>query len=127
MALLVFLIGTDHPPTRDDDVKLGIRTSAILFGRHDVAAVMLCYAATLAILAWVGMYEKLRWPYYAGLAVAAAMMGYHYTLIRDRTREGCFKAFLHNNWVGAAIFAGIVAAYALGLGGGWPRWEFARW
>jgi len=111
---------------RDDDVKLGIRTSAILFGRHDVVAVMICYAATLAILAWVGMYEKLRWPYYAGLAVAAALMGYHYTLIRDRTREGCFKAFLHNNWVGAAIFAGIVAAYALG-GGGWPRWEFVRW
>jgi 4-hydroxybenzoate polyprenyltransferase len=108
---------------RDDDVKLGIRTSAILFGRHDVAAVMICYAATLAILVWVGMYEKLRWPYYAGLAVAAAMMGYHYTLIRDRTREGCFKAFLHNNWVGAAIFAGIVAAYA--LGGAWPRWDFA--
>ncbi len=111
---------------RDDDVKLGIRTSAILFGRHDVAAVMICYAATLAILVWVGMYEKLRWPYYPGLAVAAAMMGYHYMLIRDRTREGCFKAFLHNNWVGAAIFAGIVAAYALG-GGAWPRWEFTRW
>jgi 4-hydroxybenzoate polyprenyltransferase len=108
---------------RDDDVKLGIRTSAILFGRHDVAAVMACYAGTLAILAWVGMYEKLRWPYYAGLAVAAGMMASHYTLIRDRTREGCFKAFLHNNWVGAAVFAGIVAAYA--LGGAWPRWEFA--
>jgi 4-hydroxybenzoate polyprenyltransferase len=108
---------------RDDDVRIGIRTSAILFGRHDVAAVMACYAGTLAILAWVGMYEKLRWPYYAGLAVAAGMMASHYTLIRDRTREGCFKAFLHNNWVGAAVFAGIVAAYA--LGGAWPRWEFA--
>jgi 4-hydroxybenzoate polyprenyltransferase len=107
---------------RDDDVKLGIRTSAILFGRYDVAAVMICYAATLAILAWIGMYERLGLAYYAGLAVAAAMMGYHYTLIRDRTREGCFKAFLHNNWVGAAIFAGIVAAYT--LAGAWPRWEF---
>ena len=51
------------------------------------------------------------------------MMAWHYTLIRDRTREGCFRAFLHNNWVGAAIFAGIVAAYA--LGGAWPRWSFA--
>ncbi len=108
---------------RDDDVKLGIRTAAILFGRHDVAAVMVCYAAMLAILAWVGMYEKLGLAYYAGLAVAAAMMAYHYTLIRGRTREGCFKAFLHNNWVGAAIFAGIVAAYA--LDGAWPRWGFA--
>jgi 4-hydroxybenzoate polyprenyltransferase len=109
---------------RDDDVRIGIRTSAILFGRRDVAAVMICYAATLAILAWVGVYERLPWPYYAGLAVAAAMMGYHYTLIRDRTREGCFKAFLHNNWVGAAIFAGIAAAYA--LDGAWPRWGFTR-
>jgi 4-hydroxybenzoate polyprenyltransferase len=107
---------------RDDDVKLGIRTSAILFGRHDVAAVMICYAATLAILVWVGMYERLGVAYYAGLAVAAVMMGYHYALIRDRTREGCFKAFLHNSWVGAAIFAGVVSAYA--LGGAWPRWEF---
>ncbi|HTO47776.1 MAG TPA: 4-hydroxybenzoate octaprenyltransferase [Burkholderiales bacterium] len=108
---------------RDDDVRLGIRTSAILFGRHDVAAVMICYATMLAILVWVGMYEKLGLAYYAGLAVAAAMMAYHYTLIRGRTREGCFRAFLHNNWVGAAIFAGIVAAYA--LGGAWPRWGFA--
>ena len=108
---------------RDDDVKLGIRTSAILFGRWDVAAVMICYAAMLAILAWVGMYEKLGLAYYAGLAAAAGMMAWHYTLIRGRTREACFRAFLHNNWVGAAIFAGIVAAY--GLDGAWPRWDFA--
>src|SRR5512134_272416 len=108
---------------RDDDVKIGIRTSAILFGRYDVAAVMICYGATLALLVWVGMYEKLGLAYYAGLAVAGAMMAYHYSLIRERTREGCFKAFLHNNWVGGAIFAGIVVAYA--LGGAWPRWEFA--
>jgi 4-hydroxybenzoate polyprenyltransferase len=107
---------------RDDDVRIGIRTSAILFGRYDVAAVMVCYAATLAILVWVGMYEKLGLAYYAGLAVAAGMMAWHYTLIRDRTREGSFRAFLHNNWVGAAIFAGIVASYA--LGGAWPHWGF---
>jgi 4-hydroxybenzoate polyprenyltransferase len=108
---------------RDDDLRIGIRTSAILFGRYDVAAVMLCYAATLAILVWVGMYEKLGLAYYAGLAVAGAMMAYHYTLIRGRTREGCFKAFLHNNWVGGVIFAGIVSAY--GLAGAWPRWGLA--
>ena len=105
---------------RDDDLQIGIRTSAIAFGRYDVAATMACYGGMLAILAWVGVYEKLAWPYYAGLAIAAVLMGYHYTLIRGRTREGCFKAFLHNNWVGAAIFAGIAAAYA--LGGAWPRW-----
>jgi len=103
---------------RNDDVRIGIKTSAITFGRYDVAAVMLCYGATLAILAYVGLRERLAWPYYAGLAVAAAMMGYHYVLIRGRTRDGCFRAFLHNNWVGGAIFAGIFAAYA--LAGAWP-------
>jgi 4-hydroxybenzoate polyprenyltransferase len=103
---------------RDDDVRIGIRTAAITFGRRDVAAVMACYAGTLMILAVVGIHEGLAWPYYVGLAVAAGMMGYHYTLIRDRTRAGCFKAFLHNNWVGGAIFAGILAAYA--SAGAWP-------
>jgi 4-hydroxybenzoate polyprenyltransferase len=103
---------------RDDDVKVGIRTAAITLGRYDVAGVMVCYGATLAILAYVGVRERLAWPYYAGLGAAAAMMVYHYGLIRDRSREGCFRAFLHNSWVGAAIFAGIVAAY--GLGGAWP-------
>jgi 4-hydroxybenzoate polyprenyltransferase len=103
---------------RDDDVRIGIRTAAITFGRRDVAAVMACYAGTLAILVAVGIHERLAWPYYVGLAVAAGMMGYHYTLIRGRTRAGCFKAFLHNNWVGGAIFAGILAAYA--SEGAWP-------
>jgi 4-hydroxybenzoate polyprenyltransferase len=97
---------------RDDDLRIGIKTSAITFGGFDVAAVMLCYAGMLAVLAYVGVYERFGWPYYAGLAVAAGMMGYHYLLIRGRSREGCFRAFLHNNWVGGAIFAGIVAAYA---------------
>ena len=103
---------------RDDDIRIGIRTSALTFGRFDVAAVMACYAGMLAILAYIGVAEGLAWPYYAGLAVAAAMMGYHYTLIRGRSRAGCFKAFLHNNWVGGAIFAGILAAYA--STGAWP-------
>jgi 4-hydroxybenzoate polyprenyltransferase len=105
---------------RDDDRKIGIRTAAITLGRHDVAGVMACYAATLAILAYVGARERLGWPYYAGLAVAAGMMVHHYRLIRGRGRDGCFEAFRHNNWVGAAIFAGIVAAY--GLHGAWPGW-----
>ena len=94
---------------RDDDLRIGIRTSAILFGRFDVAAVMACYAIFLATMVAIGVWQKLGWPYYAGLAAAAAIAGYHYTLIRTRTREGCFKAFLHNNWLGLAVFAGIVA------------------
>ena len=98
---------------RPDDLKIGIKTSAITFGRFDVAAVMLCYVATLAILGWVGAVTGAGAAFFAGLAVAAGIMGYHYTLIRDRDRPKCFKAFLHNNWVGAAIFAGWVADYLL--------------
>jgi 4-hydroxybenzoate polyprenyltransferase len=96
---------------RDDDLKIGIRTSAITLGRHDVAAVMASYALMIALLAWAGFAARMAWPYYAGLAAAAGTMVYHYTLIRDRTREGCFRAFRHNNWVGAAVFAGIVLSY----------------
>ncbi|MFA5912279.1 MAG: 4-hydroxybenzoate octaprenyltransferase [Burkholderiales bacterium] len=96
---------------RDDDLKIGIKTSAILFGRYDVAAVMLCYAAMLAVLVIIGMKLQFGLYYYLGLGAAGLLMLYHYTLIRGRAREGCFKAFLHNNWVGGVIFAGIAANY----------------
>lgn len=99
---------------RPDDLKLGIRTAAITFGRFDVAAVMLCYALALAILAAVGVVLGRGALYFAGLAAAAALMGYHYTLIRGRDRMRCFRAFLHNNWVGAAIFAGLALDYLVG-------------
>ena len=92
---------------RDDDVKIGIRTSALTFGRFEVSAIMLCYAATLAILAYVGWHEGRRHWYFAGLALAALIAVYHYTLIRGRDRGLCFKAFLHNNWFGAVVFAGL--------------------
>jgi 4-hydroxybenzoate polyprenyltransferase len=94
---------------REDDLKIGIRTAAITFGSFDVAAVMLCYMVMLGILADVGQRLGYGLLYYVGLAVAALLAGYHYTLIRDRGRAGCFAAFRHNNWFGAAIFAGIVA------------------
>jgi 4-hydroxybenzoate polyprenyltransferase len=98
---------------RDDDLKVGIHTSAITLGRHDVAAVMASYALMLAFLAWIGVSLPLGWPFFIGLAAAAAMMLYHYTLIRGRSREECFRAFRHNNWVGLSIFAGIVFSYLL--------------
>jgi len=100
---------------RADDAKLGMRTSAITLGNYDVAAVMLSYALMLAILAGLGKALAMPWPYYAGLTVAWSMMIYHYFLIRGRTREGCFKAFRHNNWVGLAIFLGIALSYPLSL------------
>ena len=98
---------------RDDDLKIGIRTSAITFGRFDVLAVMLCYAATLLIMLAVGWHYGLRGWFIAGLLAAAGCAGYHYTLIRERDRMRCFAAFRHNNWLGAAIFAGVALDYAV--------------
>jgi 4-hydroxybenzoate polyprenyltransferase len=99
---------------RDDDLKIGIRTSAITFGRYDVAAIMFCYAMALGIDLVCGWMLGLRWWFVAGVAVAAGMALYHYTLIRGRDRALCFKAFIHNNWLGAALFIGVALDYALG-------------
>ena len=99
---------------RDDDLKIGIRTSAITFGRFDVAAVMLCYGAALAIILVCGWLVGLRYWFAAGVAVAAGMALYHYTLIKGRDRMACFQAFRHNNWLGAALFAGVALDYAFG-------------
>jgi len=113
-ACYAFAYDTEYAMVdRDDDVKIGIHTSAITLGRHDVAAVLASYGLMLAILGWIGIALPLGWPYHAGLTMATGMMVYHYTLIRERTREGCFRAFRHNNWVGLAIFAGIAASYLL--------------
>jgi 4-hydroxybenzoate polyprenyltransferase len=92
---------------REDDRRIGIRTSAILFGRFDVAIVMLCYALFILAMAAIGWWARFGIAYYAGIVAAAGIAVHHYFLIRGRTREGCFKAFMHNNWLGAAVFAGI--------------------
>jgi len=97
---------------RDDDLKIGIKTSAITFGRYDVAIIMLCYAAFLLLWLVCGWHLGLRYWYVAGLLVAAACAVYHYTLIRARERMPCFAAFRHNNWLGAAVFAGVVLDFA---------------
>jgi 4-hydroxybenzoate polyprenyltransferase len=98
---------------RDDDIRIGIKTSAITFGRYDVAAVMLCYAISFLIILAVGWQLGLRAWFAAGMLGAAGCAVYHYRLIRERDRMRCFAAFRHNNWVGAAIFAGIFLDYAL--------------
>ena len=97
---------------RDDDLKIGIRTSAITFGRYDVAIIMLCYALFLLLWLACGWYLGLRYWFVGGLLVAAGCAVYHYTLIRARERMPCFAAFRHNNWLGAAVFAGVVLDYA---------------
>ena len=98
---------------RDDDMHLGIHSSALLFGKYDVAAIMLCYVAALSILAGIGTTLSMGKLYYISLLTAAGMAVYHYILIRQRQRENCFKAFLHNAWFGLAVFIGIVLDYAL--------------
>lgn len=95
---------------RDDDVRIGIRSSAILLGRFDVAGVMLAHAAFLGVLAGVGGWQQYRWPFHAGVALAALLVAAQYPMIRHRQREGCFRAFRFNNWVGGAVFLGCLFA-----------------
>src|SRR5476649_2527974 len=89
---------------REDDLKIGIKTSAITFGRFDIAFVMFCYVVMLALLTWLGVSLGFGLFYFGGLLVAAQLAFYHYTLIKGRDRALCFQAFLHNNWLGGAIF-----------------------
>jgi 4-hydroxybenzoate polyprenyltransferase len=92
---------------RHDDIKIGIRTSAITFGGFDIAAIASCYAATLGLLGYVGAQAGLGPAFYGGLLAAAGIALYHLWLIRGRERAACFKAFLHNTWFGFAVFAGL--------------------
>jgi 4-hydroxybenzoate polyprenyltransferase len=106
---------------RDDDLKLGLRTAAIALGRFDLLAVMLCYAAYLALLTWIGHGQGLGPFFYAGVLIASLLALWHFRLIRRRERAKCFRAFLGNHWLGLAIFAGTVADYAF-RAPPWPRW-----
>ena len=97
---------------RDDDLKIGIQTSAITLGRFDVAGVMAFYAAYLAVWAMLGVQLHFGTPYFVGLIVAALIAGWHFRLIRSRSREGCFRAFRLNHWLGFAVFAGVALQFA---------------
>jgi 4-hydroxybenzoate polyprenyltransferase len=92
---------------RDDDAKLGLNSSALALGRFDVAGVMLAHALFLGLLTVLGRWQKLGSFYFAGLSVAAALALYQFWLIRGRDRSRCFRAFLNNNWLGLAVFAGL--------------------
>ena len=98
---------------RDDDISLGVRTSAILFGRYDVAMVMLFHGLFILTVAVAGWAERLGWYFAVGVLLTAVLAAWQYQWIRDRSREGSFRAFRHNNWVGGVLFAGIVADYSL--------------
>jgi 4-hydroxybenzoate polyprenyltransferase len=98
---------------RDDDLRIGMKTSAITLGRYDVLAVLAFYLVFL--LGWCMLLQDLAlgWPWGVALAVAIAQVAWHFQLIKNRTREGCFKAFRLNHWLGASVFAGIAAGFAL--------------
>ena len=99
---------------RDDDIKIGVHSSAILLGRYDVTVVMVCHGIFLTAMTAIGLWNRLGLPYFIGLAVAAGLIAYQYVLIRGRDRERCFKAFRSNNLVGMAVFTGIVFDLLIG-------------
>lgn len=98
---------------KPDDLKIGIKTSAITFGRFDVLGVMLCHVIFIALMVTIGQWQQMGLAYYGGLLVAVGLMVYQYSLIRNRDRALCFKAFLHNNWVGLVVFVGIALDFLI--------------
>jgi 4-hydroxybenzoate polyprenyltransferase len=98
---------------RDDDIKIGIKSAALFFGRYDVLAIMLCYVAMLVILAYVGQLLALGLNYYIGIVAAGALVVWQYQMIRKRNQSNCFKAFLANNWIGFVVLLGLAAEYYL--------------
>ncbi|MGZ8185337.1 MAG: 4-hydroxybenzoate octaprenyltransferase [Methylobacter sp.] len=96
---------------KDDDIKIGIKSTAILFGDKEREIMGALQVIILGLMIIVGQMQQLNWPYYAGILVAAVLSGYQQKLIFRRVKQLCFKAFLNNNWFGLAIFAGLVMAY----------------
>lgn len=96
---------------RDDDISIGLKSTAIAFGRFDLVIVRLLKAVMISLLVVLGLKLQLSWPWFAGVAVAGALFVRQQMLVRNRDGDACFKAFLNNNWVGAVIFAGLLAAY----------------
>jgi 4-hydroxybenzoate polyprenyltransferase len=98
---------------RDDDLRMGAKSTAILFGELDLVALGVLYALFFTALALVGQRAGLGTWYWRGLMLALALVAYEFWIARGRDRDGCFRAFAHNHWVGAAVFAGIALDYAL--------------
>jgi 4-hydroxybenzoate polyprenyltransferase len=98
---------------RDDDLRIGVKSTAILFGDMDKFMVGMLQTIALFALVLVGHQLAFSWPYYVSLTISVGLFGYHQWLIRDREKQACFRAFLHNHWVGAVIFCGIVGHYLL--------------
>jgi len=99
---------------RDDDISIGLKSTAILFGRYDLLIIRLLKIVMIALLSWLGLLLDLDWPWFAGVAVAAGLFVWQQVRASDRGRDTCFWAFRNNNWVGVAIFAGLLATYVTG-------------
>jgi len=98
---------------REDDLKIGVKSSAILFGQFDKILIAAIQSLLMLLLVAIGLAEQLGWMYYAGVCVAGLLVLYQQYLIRAREPEACFRAFLNNHWFGAAIFAGLFAQLTL--------------
>ena len=98
---------------RDDDIAIGLKSTAILFGRFDLLILRLLKVTMIALLVLLGVQMQFSWPWFAGVVVASGLFGWQQYLVRSRDREACFKAFLNNNWVGVAIMSGLLATYLI--------------
>jgi len=98
---------------REDDLAVGVKSTAILFGRFDVTVIAVLMALMIALLAMVAVQAGLGWPWYLGLVVAAALFGWQLLIIRHRDRHACFRAFMNNNWVGFSLFLGLLLHYVV--------------
>ena len=96
---------------KEDDLKIGIKSTAILFGKNDKLIIGLLQLATLLLLMTVGILEQLTWFYYAGLVIAGFLFSQQQRRIKDRDKSACFKAFLDNNYVGLIVFVGLLLTY----------------
>ena len=96
---------------RDDDLKIGIKSTAILFGRHDKLIIGILQVAVLALMVAIGALNGLGWQFYGAVIIAGALFVYQQKLIVNRDRDACFKAFMNNNYVGLVLFIGLAASY----------------
>jgi 4-hydroxybenzoate polyprenyltransferase len=98
---------------RDDDISIGLKSTAILFGRYDLLILRVLKVWMIILLLLLGWIMAFSWPWYSGVAIAAALFVMQQYKVRNRSRDACFKAFLNNNWVGLAIWVGLLIDYAI--------------
>lgn len=98
---------------REDDISIGLKSTAILFGRNDLLILRLLKVLMIALLIWLGIILQLGWPWFAGVAVASVLFVQQQHEVRNRDRDACFKAFMNNNWVGLAIWVGLLTTYLI--------------